>query len=331
MAKSPRRCAASGTARGTPCAEKITGASVSGTSSSSRDEDRALPLEALDHVLVVDDLVPHIDRRAVHRERLLDGVDRPHDACAEAARRAEQDGEGRLRHGSPGVPTPLLVSSRQMAPRTAPLASPSNPLYNSRSRNSPSSPSEPMASAASHVSFLPPVLTFCAAAVVAVPVFRLAGLSAVLGYLAAGVVIGPSGLALDRGRRDDRDRRRARRRAAALHRRARTEAVRSLGHEAGHLRPRPRPARAVRGDARRRRDAVRLCGPGRGRDGRVARPVGDRDRAPDAGGARRPADLLRPADLRHPPVPGHLDRADPRHPAAARRDRRPRRIRWRTP
>jgi monovalent cation:proton antiporter-2 (CPA2) family protein len=50
--------------------------------------------------------------------------------------------------------------------------------------------------AASHVSFLPPVLTFCAAAVVAVPLFRMAGLSAVLGYLAAGFVIGPSGLAL---------------------------------------------------------------------------------------------------------------------------------------
>jgi monovalent cation:proton antiporter-2 (CPA2) family protein len=53
-----------------------------------------------------------------------------------------------------------------------------------------------MASTASHVSFLPPVLTFCGAAVVAVPVFRLIGLSAVLGYLAAGVVIGPSGLGL---------------------------------------------------------------------------------------------------------------------------------------
>ncbi|WP_262030263.1 monovalent cation:proton antiporter-2 (CPA2) family protein [Microvirga sp. Mcv34] len=53
-----------------------------------------------------------------------------------------------------------------------------------------------MASTASHVSFLPPVLTFCGAAVVAVPVFRLLGLSAVLGYLAAGVAIGPSGLSL---------------------------------------------------------------------------------------------------------------------------------------
>ncbi|HZH10275.1 MAG TPA: monovalent cation:proton antiporter-2 (CPA2) family protein [Microvirga sp.] len=53
-----------------------------------------------------------------------------------------------------------------------------------------------MASTASHVSFLPPVLTFCGAAVIAVPVFRFIGLSAVLGYLAAGVVIGPSGLSL---------------------------------------------------------------------------------------------------------------------------------------
>ena len=53
-----------------------------------------------------------------------------------------------------------------------------------------------MASTASHVSFLPPILTFCGAAAVAVPVFRFMGLSAVLGYLAAGVVIGPSGLGL---------------------------------------------------------------------------------------------------------------------------------------
>ena len=53
-----------------------------------------------------------------------------------------------------------------------------------------------MATAASHVSFLPPILTFCGAAVVAVPLFRFMGLSAVLGYLAAGVVIGPSVLAL---------------------------------------------------------------------------------------------------------------------------------------
>ncbi|NIX76685.1 monovalent cation:proton antiporter-2 (CPA2) family protein [Microvirga terricola] len=53
-----------------------------------------------------------------------------------------------------------------------------------------------MANPASHVSFLPPILTFCGAAAVAVPLFRFVGLSAVLGYLAAGIVIGPSGLRL---------------------------------------------------------------------------------------------------------------------------------------
>jgi len=53
-----------------------------------------------------------------------------------------------------------------------------------------------MANAASNVSFLPPILTFCGAAAVAVPLFRFMGLSAVLGYLAAGVAIGPSGLGL---------------------------------------------------------------------------------------------------------------------------------------
>jgi monovalent cation:proton antiporter-2 (CPA2) family protein len=53
-----------------------------------------------------------------------------------------------------------------------------------------------MASPVEHASFLPPVLTFLAAAVIGVPVFRLIGQSAVLGYLVAGVLIGPSGLSL---------------------------------------------------------------------------------------------------------------------------------------
>lgn len=49
---------------------------------------------------------------------------------------------------------------------------------------------------ASHTSYLPAILTFCAGAVLAVPLFRRLGQSAVLGYLAAGVVIGPSVLAV---------------------------------------------------------------------------------------------------------------------------------------
>jgi glutathione-regulated potassium-efflux system protein KefB len=48
----------------------------------------------------------------------------------------------------------------------------------------------------SHTSFLPPILIFCAGAVIAVPLFKRIGLSAVIGYLAAGIVIGPSGFNL---------------------------------------------------------------------------------------------------------------------------------------
>ena len=47
---------------------------------------------------------------------------------------------------------------------------------------------------ASSPDFLTPVLVFSAAAVVAVPLARRAGLSAVIGYLAAGAVMGPFGL-----------------------------------------------------------------------------------------------------------------------------------------
>lgn len=49
---------------------------------------------------------------------------------------------------------------------------------------------------AQHASFLPPILIFCAGAVVAVPLFRRIGLSSVIGYLAAGIAIGPSGFNL---------------------------------------------------------------------------------------------------------------------------------------
>ncbi len=45
-------------------------------------------------------------------------------------------------------------------------------------------------------SFLIPILIFCAGAVIAVPVFNRAGLGAVVGYLFAGIAIGPSGFKL---------------------------------------------------------------------------------------------------------------------------------------
>lgn len=52
------------------------------------------------------------------------------------------------------------------------------------------------ASHAHHAGYLLEILLFLGAAVVAVPLFRFVGLSAVLGYLVAGIVIGPSGLKL---------------------------------------------------------------------------------------------------------------------------------------
>ena len=56
-----------------------------------RDEAGALRPKVLDHALVVDDLVPDVDGRAVALQRPLHGLDGPLDAGAEAARLGEQD------------------------------------------------------------------------------------------------------------------------------------------------------------------------------------------------------------------------------------------------
>ena len=61
------------------------------------DEDRAALAQLLDDVLVVDDLLAHVDGRAVELERALDGLHGAVDAGAVAARRGEQellDGDG---------------------------------------------------------------------------------------------------------------------------------------------------------------------------------------------------------------------------------------------
>src|SRR5215212_8109630 len=50
------------------------------------DEDRAALAQLVDHVLVVDDLLAHVDGRAVDVERALDGLDGAVDACAVPAR-----------------------------------------------------------------------------------------------------------------------------------------------------------------------------------------------------------------------------------------------------
>ena len=56
------------------------------------DEDRAARLEVGHDVLVVHDLLAHVDGRAVEVQRLLDGDHGPVDAGAVAARRRQQDG-----------------------------------------------------------------------------------------------------------------------------------------------------------------------------------------------------------------------------------------------
>ena len=56
------------------------------------DEDRAARLEVGDDVLVVHDLLAHVDRGAVQVQRLLDGHHGPVDAGAVAARRRQEDG-----------------------------------------------------------------------------------------------------------------------------------------------------------------------------------------------------------------------------------------------
>ena len=88
-----RASASAGTALGTPWAEKTTGRS-GGHSSSSSTKTAPWRLQAVDHMAVVDDLVAHIDRRAVLLDRPLDDLDRPVDAGAEAARGGEVEGQG---------------------------------------------------------------------------------------------------------------------------------------------------------------------------------------------------------------------------------------------
>jgi len=61
-------------------------------------EHRALGLQAFDHEAVVNDLVAHIDGRAVPLERAFDDLDGALDAGAETAGRSQEQGDGRVDH-----------------------------------------------------------------------------------------------------------------------------------------------------------------------------------------------------------------------------------------
>ena len=62
------------------------------------DEDRAAAAQLLDDVLVVHDLLAHVDRRPVALERPLDGLDGAVDAGAVAARRRQEELLDGVRH-----------------------------------------------------------------------------------------------------------------------------------------------------------------------------------------------------------------------------------------
>src|SRR3954452_11738241 len=69
------------------------------------------------------------------------------------------------------------------------------PTFNVRLKRNPRDAQDRMTEHA-EASFLIPILIFCAGAVIAVPLFNRAGLGAVVGYLVAGIAIGPSGFKL---------------------------------------------------------------------------------------------------------------------------------------
>ena len=86
-----RRSASAWTAGETPWAEKTVIAPSGIVVVELVDEDRAALAQLLHDVLVVHDLLAHVDRRAVELERALDGLHGAVDAGAVAARGGEEE------------------------------------------------------------------------------------------------------------------------------------------------------------------------------------------------------------------------------------------------
>ena len=81
------------------------------------DEDRAALGQLLDHVLVVDDLLAHVDRGAVQLERALDRLHGAVDAGAVAARGGQQDALGSRGGGGGGMPWRVPMGVAEPEPR----------------------------------------------------------------------------------------------------------------------------------------------------------------------------------------------------------------------
>ena len=165
------------------------------------------------------------------------------------------------------------------------------------------------------------------ASVAGVAISRRLGLGSVLGYLAAGVVIGPVAQLITDAERDHAGRR-TRHRDVPVPDRAGAEAGAALVDARGHFRPRSGAGRADRNDPCRDLLHGRLAD----RSGHHCRlrpcHVVDGVRHAGADRARRADNALRPEGDRHPLVPGSRCRAAPRG-GAARRARRRALRRWR--
>ena len=62
------------------------------------NKHRSFAPQALDHIFVMNNFMTHINRRAVKRQGLLNRINRPHNACAKAARRTQKNIQDRFRH-----------------------------------------------------------------------------------------------------------------------------------------------------------------------------------------------------------------------------------------
>ena len=91
-----------------------------------------------------------------------------------------------------------------------------------------------MAELTSETSFLVPILILLGSALVFAPLFRFLGLGSVIGYLVAGMVIGPSGLGLIADSAHHAEHFPARRRAAAVPDRTVAQAGAAFRHAARH-------------------------------------------------------------------------------------------------
>ena len=168
------------------------------------------------------------------------------------------------------------------------------------------------------------LVVLLAAATIAVPLTRRAGFGSVLGYLLAGIVIGPGGLRLITDVDAIASIAEPRRGDAAVPDRPGGPAAAAVGHAARGV----RPGHGAGGDHRRGAGGTRACDRHRlaGRDRARRRPcdVIDRDRAADAGRARPAYQPRRPRRVCRAAVPGPCLHPAGRAGAAAGRRQRAR-------